>query len=87
MQLAEARDITAAMLSDLRSLADTNPELMETIAGTLARFDIQLPPASLSARGRGGGLTGSRTPSRASSVSSEASSVARRRAGTVQIGF
>ena len=86
MQLAEARVITGSMLDELRTLADSFPDL--PIAEALRQSGIQLPSTPLGSRG-GGAYAGSRTPSRASSVASDTSSVrsARRRAGTVQLGY
>mmetsp|Transcript_23815 Transcript_23815/g.66069 ORF Transcript_23815/g.66069 Transcript_23815/m.66069 type:complete len:184 (-) Transcript_23815:134-685(-) len=86
MQLAEVREINGAMLEELRSLAETHPEL--DIPGRLGQVGVQLP-AARGGGGRGGGITGSRTPSRASSsAASETSSMRSvRRAGTVQIGL
>jgi hypothetical protein len=86
MQLAEARVIAASMLDELRALADSQPGV--PIADTLRHYGIQLPAAPLGSRG-GGGYAGSRTPSRASSVVSNTSSIrsASRRDGVVQIGY
>mmetsp|Transcript_4386 Transcript_4386/g.10991 ORF Transcript_4386/g.10991 Transcript_4386/m.10991 type:complete len:540 (-) Transcript_4386:72-1691(-) len=82
MQLAEVREINSAMLEELRMLAEEAPGV--DVGGTLREVGLDLPRGLVGARG---GPTGSRTPSRASSVASESSSVrsARGRAGTVQI--
>jgi len=61
MQLAEVRSINAAMLDELRAIADGHPEI--DVAGALRQVGIQLPSAPLGRRGS----SGSRTPSQASS--------------------